>query len=46
MTNADYRELTGVISKTASRDLDDLVRKGALERKGTRKGTSYVLPKK
>ena len=44
ITNKDYRELTGVIVRTASRDLDDLVRKGALQKVGTTgRSTHYVL---
>jgi predicted HTH transcriptional regulator len=38
ITNAEYRKLAAVISKTAARDLDDLVEKGLLERKGERRG--------
>lgn len=42
--NKDYRGLTGVIVRTASRDLDDLVRRGALQKVGTTgRSTHYVL---
>ncbi len=42
--NASYRKLTGTTSKTASRDLEDLVLRGGLARSGrTGRGTHYVL---
>ena len=42
--NKDYRGLTGVIVRTASRDLDDLVRRGVLQKVGTTgRSTHYVL---
>jgi len=42
--NKEYQELFGVSKPTASRELDDLVRKGILERIGaTGRGTYYVL---
>ncbi len=45
--NAEYQQLAGVIKKTASRDLDDLVAKGVFERSGTTgRGTHYVLARK
>ncbi|HUT36137.1 MAG TPA: ATP-binding protein [Planctomycetota bacterium] len=45
--NLDYQKLTGAIKKTASRDLDDLVRRGVFEKVGTTgRGTCYVLAKK
>jgi predicted HTH transcriptional regulator len=44
ITNKDYRELTGVITRTASRDLDGLVTKGVLSKVGTTgRSTYYVL---
>lgn len=47
ITNKDYRELTGVIIRTASRDLDDLVRKGVFKKVGTTgRSTNYVLADK
>lgn len=46
ITNADYQELTGAIRKTAARDLDDLIQRGLLRRKGTRRGTHYLLAEK
>ena len=47
ITNKDYRELTGVVIRTASRDLEDLVRKGALKKVGTTgRSIHYVLGSK
>ena len=45
--NAEYQQLTKAIKKTASRDLDDLVRKGVLAKFGTTgRGTYYGLASK
>lgn len=44
ITNTDYQQLTGATRKTAARDLDDLVKKGLLMRKGARRGVHYVIP--
>ena len=45
--NKDYQEMFGVSKPTASRDLDELVRKGVLEKVGTTgKGTHYVFDRK
>ena len=45
--NASLRQLTGVIHRTASRDLEDLVRKGVLQKVGqTGRGAHYVLAPK
>jgi predicted HTH transcriptional regulator len=45
--NIEYRQLTRTIKKTASRDLDDLVRKGVFARVGTTgRGTYYCLARK
>jgi len=42
--NIEYQRLTGTIKKTASRDLDDLVRKGVFQKIGkTGRGTHYAL---
>lgn len=47
ITNRQYREQTGVTIRTASRDLDDLVNKGVLIKKGTTgRSTFYVLGRK
>lgn len=44
ITNREYRERTGVIIRTASRDLEDLVDKGVLKKMGTTgRSTFYVL---
>jgi len=44
ITNKEYQQLVGVIKKTASRDLVDLVGKGIFSQSGvTGKGTFYVL---
>ncbi len=46
ITNSEYQRLTETTRKTASRDLDDLVRKGILARVGTTgRGTAYTLPR-
>lgn len=47
LSNKDYQQVTGAAQKTATRDLDDLLRKGVLERRGTRgRGVTYNLAKK
>ncbi len=47
ITNKDYRELTGTIIRTASRDLEDLVSKGILRKVGvTGRNAHYVLARK
>jgi ATP-dependent DNA helicase RecG len=47
ITNRDYRELTGAIIRTATRDLEDLVAKGVLLKVGTTgRSTHYVLSRK
>lgn len=44
ISNNEYQTLGNVSKRTASRDLDDLVQRGVLERLGeTGKGTYYVL---
>ena len=45
ITNSEVQTLTGSARKTASRDLDDLVEQGLLERKGKGRGTHYVEAK-
>jgi ATP-dependent DNA helicase RecG len=46
ITNADAQELTGANRKAASRDLDDLVEKGLIERHGHGRGTHYTMTEK
>ena len=44
ITNREYREQTGVVIRTASRDLEDLVDKGLVEKVGTTgRNIFYVL---
>jgi predicted HTH transcriptional regulator len=47
LSNLDYQRAFGVSKPTASRDLEDMVRKGVLEKIGTTgKGTHYILDRK
>lgn len=43
ISNSEYQTLTGTSDRTALRDLDDLVSKQILTRKGERKSTRYFL---
>ena len=43
ITNSEYQQLTGVIRKTAARDLNTLVEKGIVERRGEKRSSHYVL---
>ena len=43
ISNKDYQNETGTIRKTTARDLDDLVKKGVLAKRGAGRGTHYVL---
>jgi predicted HTH transcriptional regulator len=43
ITNLGYQEITGVIRKTAARDLDSLMEKGILKRVGSKRGVHYVV---
>jgi ATP-dependent DNA helicase RecG len=44
ITNAEYRRHTGTTERTAARDLDDLVKKGVLEKTAkTGRGAAYRL---
>lgn len=45
LTSGRYQEETGASRQTASRDLDEMVNKGVLERHGERKGTFYTKVK-
>lgn len=46
LVNAEYQRLTGASQKTAARDLDELVKKGLLERVGEKRGTHYILARR
>lgn len=47
ITNQEYQEITGAITKTAARDLADMVAKGVVARIGkTGRGAYYVLARK
>ena len=46
ITSGQYQKCTGASRQTASRDLEEMVRKGMLERQGERRGTFYVKAKK
>lgn len=43
ITSREYQDLAGVSRQTASRDLDELVRKGVVSRHGARRGVYYDL---
>lgn len=43
ITSADHQNLTDVSRQTASRDLDELVKKGLSSRHGAKRGVYYVL---
>lgn len=43
LSAANYRQITGATTASTTRDLSDLVRKGALKRTGERKSTRYYL---
>jgi ATP-dependent DNA helicase RecG len=44
ITNATYRELTGVSDRTAHRDLEALIERGRLKGIGQKRARRYVLP--
>ena len=46
LTSGRYQELTGISRQTASRDLEDMVKKGILNRYGHRRGAFYAKAKK
>ncbi len=46
LTSAKYQQETGVSRQTAARDLEELVSKGILERRGKRRGAFYVMARK
>jgi predicted HTH transcriptional regulator len=43
ITNANYQRLTGATRKTAARDLNGLVEKALVERKGEKRASRYIL---
>lgn len=43
IVNSELQQLSGATRKTVARDLDDLVSKGLLDRKGEKRGTYYIL---
>ena len=43
LSASNYRRISGASPATVTRDLDDLVKKGALTRNGKKKGTRYQL---
>lgn len=43
ITNSDYQKINNVSERTALRDLDDLIRKEIVLKKGQKKGTHYNL---
>lgn len=46
ITNSEYQKLAGVIRKTAARDLNTLVEKGIVERRGEKRSSHYVLKRR
>jgi hypothetical protein len=46
ITSADYQRLTGLSRQTATRDLEELLRKSVTERHGTKRGAYYVLARR
>jgi predicted HTH transcriptional regulator len=46
LTNAEYQHVAGTSRPTAKRDLEDLVSKGVLLRKGAGRGAYYQLARK
>ena len=43
LSAANYQQITGTTSATATRDLTDLTQKGALRKTGERRYTRYYL---
>ncbi len=43
LSAANYMAITGAKTATTTRDLNDLIKKGALEKRGERKATRYFL---
>ena len=46
LTTMEYQEAVGCSRRTAARDLDDLLEKGVIMRKGAGRGAHYVLNRK
>jgi ATP-dependent DNA helicase RecG len=46
LTTMEYQEAVGCARRTAARDLDDLLEKGVIMRKGAGRGAHYVLNRK
>ena len=47
ISSAEYQQVAGAIKKTATRDLNDLKKKGVVEQRGNRgPGVHYILAKK
>ncbi|MDQ2806541.1 MAG: ArsR family transcriptional regulator [Chloroflexota bacterium] len=45
VSNADYRRLTGVDSRVATRELTDLVNRGLIERQRVQRWVTYIIVK-
>lgn len=45
-SNTEYQSITTATRKTATRHLEDLVRKGILDLKGTKRGAHYVVSRR
>jgi len=45
LTSGKYQELSGVSRQTATRDLEDMVKKEILEQRGERRGAYYIMSK-
>ncbi|MGR3174960.1 MAG: hypothetical protein ACUZ8N_10205 [Candidatus Scalindua sp.] len=43
ITNKEYQSLFSITDRTALRDLDDLVSKELVQKRGAKKGTRYLL---
>ena len=43
MSDKEYQSLFRISDRTALRDLDDLITKGLLEKRGAKKGTRYLF---
>ena len=43
ITNREYQSLFSITDRTALRDLNDLISKGLVKKRGVKKGTRYLL---